>query len=500
MYRSSSELAKLKKLRKRARTDLFWLAKEVLGYGDLVERVHQPVCDFLVQKKQGVSLAQQDTKKERLILDPRGHFKTTIADVADAIQWILIDPNVRVLVMTGKRELATLILGEVVWHFENNPRLKKLFPEYKLSHANTEAFTVANRTRSLKEPTMMISSGESVKAGFHFDVIKCDDLVNETTVGTKEQIEKSINIWNYTTPLLEPYGYRDTIGTPYNDSDLYQWLQENKKSIAVFKRKVGTLVEEKGKFRIENIMFPERFSEEWLLEQHAADPYIFSCQYLCDPTPVASATFTEKDVRSHFVNISPLIRGNGRTFITWDIGYSQKEYADYSVGAVGVWDNRGRLIILDLRMGRFNPHQLLQHIFDMILKWKPARVGIEEANGSPLLGPAIALYQERLSNYTPIDWVKLKNVKGAKQERIASLVPLLKEDKLFFALTIPAEAREEMVRQMTRFPNFKHDDIPDAISMLLHYRTSVDRNVPVDADSLMTAPVMSDALGAGLVG
>ncbi|KKK59554.1 hypothetical protein LCGC14_3033240, partial [marine sediment metagenome] len=61
-----------------ARTNLFWLSTEILGY-DLVPSVHQPICDFFVQKNPNRSFADQDSRKQRLVLDPRGHFKTTIA-------------------------------------------------------------------------------------------------------------------------------------------------------------------------------------------------------------------------------------------------------------------------------------------------------------------------------------------------------------------------------------------------------------------------------------
>src|SRR5882762_6911765 len=81
----------LAKLRYRARTDLYWLAKDILGMDALNERVHRPICETFVQKKPGKPLWEQSEIKERLILAPRGHFKTSL-DEADIIQWILLDP------------------------------------------------------------------------------------------------------------------------------------------------------------------------------------------------------------------------------------------------------------------------------------------------------------------------------------------------------------------------------------------------------------------------
>jgi len=47
----------------------------------------------------------------------------------------------------------------------------------------------------------------------HYDVLKFDDLVNETNSRTAEGL-KQVNQWyKLTNPLLEPYGYRDVINT-----------------------------------------------------------------------------------------------------------------------------------------------------------------------------------------------------------------------------------------------------------------------------------------------
>lgn len=219
-----AQIQRLKELRRRGRTDLFWLSTKVLGY-DFVERVHGPVCDLFVHKDPKKPFAQQDTIKQRLLLDPRGHFKTTV-DVCDTVQWILNFPDVRILIMTGTLELAERMLYEVQHHFTSNPQMRLLYPEFcappgqKIGNTS-EMTTPARKLQHLREPTVTISTIDSVKAGSHYDIIKCDDLVHENNIGTKEQIEKTIQAFHYTTPLLEPYGYRDVIGTRYDYSDLY---------------------------------------------------------------------------------------------------------------------------------------------------------------------------------------------------------------------------------------------------------------------------------------
>jgi phage terminase large subunit-like protein len=495
---------RLKELRYKARTDLYWLAKNLLDNKDLIERVHRPVCEFFVHKDRSRSFADQDTSKERLLLDPRGHFKTTL-DVADCFQWIINFPDIRILIMTGKRELAELMLRQLKEHFQFNPKVRELFPEFcppmNADFGNTTEFSVPNRKGGGKEPTVMISSGESVKAGFHFDIIKCDDLVNETNVGTPEQVQKTINIWNYTTPLLEPYGYRDTIGTRYDHSDLYGFLQESDDSIKVFQRKCGDLTRTPdGKYHLTNLLFPERFNEEWLLKQQKKDPYIFNCQYMNDPSPTEDKQFTEALLKAHTIPLVHCVNNLGRTFITWDLGISQKSQADFTVGAVGRFDGMGRLFIVDLVMGRFSPFEIVQEFFKLLLKWKPVRVGIEEAAGSPLLLPALHNFARDNRIYLPLDWIPTRNTKGHKVEKVMGLEALLRQDKLYFSASLPN--MDELIKQFVRFPKYRHDDVPDAISMLMNYRSNIDMEIYEKELEFVSTPVTPgcEVLGAGLIG
>jgi phage terminase large subunit-like protein len=422
------------------------------------------------------SLAEQDEIKERFINDPRGHFKTTIADVADSVQWILCFPTIRILTMTGKRELAEMVLKQTKEHFQFNDKLRQLFPELcpkKVDDfGNTTEFTVP-RKGNVKEPTMLISSGGSVKAGFHFDIIKCDDLVHEENVGTAEQVAKTIDTWNYTTPLLEPYGYRDTIGTRYDHSDLYGFLEENRPDVAVFKRAAGRLTEDG---RITDLLFPERFTEKWLLQQRASR--------IPTSSPVSTSIVPRWEARrtsaKNSSNPTPFLprmcSAVVTLFICWDLGFSQKQFADFSVGAVGMFDGMGRCFILDLCVGRFGSWELIENFFKLLIKWKPSRVAIEEAAGSPLLAPALERRAHDLRMSLPLDWLPAGNQKARKVTAIAGLQSLLKQDKLYFVAGLPHY--DEMVKQFVRFPKYKHDDIPDSVSMLMHYRDRVDYYMP----------------------
>jgi phage terminase large subunit-like protein len=507
-------------LRFRAQTDLFFLGRNVLGY-DFVERVHRPVCDFFVHKDPRRDLAEQDAVKERMLLDPRGHFKTTI-DACDIIQWIICFPDIRINIMSGKQDNAEAMLREVGDAFVVNEKLRTLFPEHAVPEGKvkdwlttTEFITPARKRTRLKEPTISISSLDSVKASKHYDIIKCDDLVHEGNVGTREQIQKTITGFNYTTQLLEPFGYRDRIGTRYDNSDLYGWTIEQvgeeqveagkikipfgwvylDNAMRIFCRRAWENAEDNQKV----LLFPERFTVEWLEAQRKADEYIFNCQYLNDPTPTDAKTFTEELILKRTIPFAHIPR-SGRLFQTWDLGFSNNAWSDYSVCATGLFDPMGRLFIIDLDVGRYSPYELAMHVILNYLKWRPARVGIEKAAGSPLLEPSLMLLGQQYRIVLPLDWIPVKNGKGIKEEHIGALHPLLETEKLFFSAALPHF--EDLKKQFKFFPRYKHDDIPDAISMLLNYRTVVDvvsYETDVEMGGVAVSPHCYD-IGAGLVG
>lgn len=486
-------------LRRRAQTDLFWLAKNVLGYKEMIERVHKPICDLFVQKDPNKPIAEQDEIKLRLLLFPRGHFKSSV-DIADIVQWVLCFPNIRIALVTGSLNLAERFMFEIQSHFLRNDTLRALFPEHcpdpdDRSYFNSQAFTTPARTQhNLREPTISVTTAGSVKAGSHYDVIKIDDMVHENNVGTLDQIQKTIQEFNYITPLLEPYGYRDVIGTIYHHSDLHCWLLEQGTDNMKFLKKACWEVKPDG---TKELLFPERFTLKFLEERQREDPYIFSCQYLLNPIVESQQLFTKEQVASHFV--APNTIPYGPNYIAWDLASSvNNSNRSYSVGAVGRFVEN-KLYILEIIRGQFNPHELVEKILLSAYLWRPRVVAIEKSPGAQFLMPALESKSQQLQIPVPnIRWIKLTPDKS-KYERVSALQPLLANDRLFFSTAI--SDKDQLITELTRFPAYRHNDIPDAISLLLNVFPTGIAYVPEESGTLPVPVVTGDGmLGAGLIG
>lgn len=78
---------KLAALQAACRNDLKFLCKNVLGMSDWEDSLHGDLARQLLTPA-----------SRKLFLMPRGHLKSSVITVGWAIQQVLIDPNIRILI------------------------------------------------------------------------------------------------------------------------------------------------------------------------------------------------------------------------------------------------------------------------------------------------------------------------------------------------------------------------------------------------------------------
>ena len=341
------QVRKIRKLRWRARTDLLFLAKEILGYKDVTEEVHGP----LIRSLQQFPRPQNDTEEEndfwsgdtwkykpllpmqelpgkrrRLILDSRGFLKTTLNVQTHCIQWILNYPDIAIAVFQSSGEKAEAILLEIRRHFQYNKKFRTLFPELcpqkRVDDFGTKAeFVCPGRSveADSRQPTMKALSIDKGTAGYHFHVIKFSDIVEPENTKTKERCQAVIDAFNLTEDLLvSPVYWMDIEGTRYNFADLYgtiidRYMEQKGQGIepqyqifcrGIYKKKTPDgspqkftpeelddkaypyLLDDKGE-RISwwpyDASGSPRFTVDFLKEKEIVKPYEFSCQQLNNP-------------------------------------------------------------------------------------------------------------------------------------------------------------------------------------------------------------------------
>lgn len=515
----------------RGRRDLFFFCKEILHYDDMLPRVHQPVCDLWAPYDPLKSYQDQDEVKNILLLDPRGEFKTSISLGRMLQEWINW-PEIAVLRMSGVIELVKRSIQEIKAHLLGNSALRELYPDAvpwsdkkgESALAPTEfgtafGMTHPKRKNPRREPTLTISSLDSVKAGSHFEKAVGDDLVHEKNYQTRELLQQTIIDWDLSRNLLNPRAYRELDGTRYDWSDLYgKIIETNKGQWKVHVRPIWTddlaFAKHNG-FHIPETyqpgdlihLHPERWTLRELVEIQDDNPYLFNCQRLNNPVPASADNFPMLQLVKHTVTRDKYPdTGLLNVFMGWKFDFIDPE-ADPAVGVVGGWDSKGRLFVIDLVMGRFKPSQIIDLMVEFWQKWPISRMVLADNKRERMLEAGLMSRLRQLRLSFPIDWVKFggqDQSEDAMISQVLALEPLLRENQLWFHGDLPHLTN--LYLQFSRFPKFKLRGIPYAVSRLMHYRTMTQNSAAFAAYGVdLVSPALSwnredMELGAGLTG
>lgn len=516
----------------RGQRDLFFLCHEILHYKDMLPRVHQQVCDLYGPPPDLTKpFEDQDTIHNYLLLDPRGEFKTSISIGKTIQNWINF-PQAATLRMCGKEELAKNTVQEVKDHFLTNTDLRELYrdavpwsdkkDEMDLAPSKwgtASSITHPHRKSPRREPTLSIGSLDSVKAGGHFEWITGDDLVHEKNYQTRELLQSTITDWDLARNLLNPRGYRELDGTRYDWSDLYgHTIEKNKGAWRIHVRPIwtddlefakanGFLVPADYKPGDMLYLHPERWTLTELLEIQADNPYLFNCQRLNNPVPVANENFPMLGLVKHTITRDKYPdTGAMNLFLMLEFNFADPE-AEPAVAVVGGWDCRGRLFIIDLVTGYMNPSKLIDTIVGLWQKWPISRVGFEDSKKQRMIEPGLLSRMRTLKLFFGIDWIKFGGNNQSDEDRISqvlALEPLLRENQLWFHSELPHLTN--LYLQFSKFPKFKLRGIPYAVARLMHYRTQTQTisNSAVYGSELYSPALTWNKddmeLGAGLTG
>ena len=420
-------------LREKAKTDLYFLAKGILGYKDVNPRTHGQFCRFV----------ESEPKLRRGELMPRGHLKTTIATIADSIRIALNDPDETRLLIAGETSTtAEKILSELKGHWEDNKLLRGLFPELippRMAGPGVQwSTTVAslNRSRRHKEATWNTIGVGGASIGSHYTRIKCDDLIGTEAFNSPTVMEAAIKwVSNIDALLVSAHtDIIDFVGTRWSRNDLYAYVMDHYGSrMSVFIREAI----EDGE-----IIFPELHSWEEYKTLQEKTPHIWYAQYANNPISGGYTDFPVGALRTYTFDSTGqnVILEKDNTLIKWSINELDRviradpkganpntgDPAAICVDGVTPDDD---IVLLDEWHGWVSPSDFVDKIFEKWKRWRPRVVGIEKAGQQ-----STAHYFERKAKaekvYIRTEPLKPKNKN--KIERIRNAIePILASRRLY---------------------------------------------------------------------
>ena len=444
--------------------------KHVMGYDLLEEQPHAEVCSFFTEKpdihewlrmsrSERNKKAQVEGNVKKLIMLPRGSFKSTISTISLPVWLLRHDQNLRIMIDNESFKNSKKFLSEIKAQLKNNTLLQQvatdengeylLEPDYKLPGGYTEdSVILKNRTIPAKEPSIFCSGVDTAATGMHPDVIIMDDLVSERNVTTEDQINKVRQHYRFAYSLLEPGGILIVIGTRYHLNDMYSDIIEDD----TFNVIVRPAINADGSY-----FFPERLGELRLAElKKSQGVYIFNSQYMLNPLSSENAIFKPEWIKYYKEEALPK-RLN--TFITVDLAISQKETADYTVVMVASVDEDSNIYIREYSRERYTPQETADVIFKFVNKYKPLKVGVEVVAWQKAM--IFFLRQEMRARGKMLPLVELK-ADTDKIRRAISLQPWVENGTFHIK-----EDMKILYQEMMEFPLGKHDDTVDAAAYIV---------------------------------
>lgn len=498
--------------RERCREDLFFLARQILGYDRVTDHIHKRMA-------RDVSLPDYRFK---LLLWPRGHFKSTIATESGAIHRLLNDPTERILITNAKLGNSRKFLSAISDHFKQNAKFRWAWRDWWINQYATQfdhaergddldwvvkdtqdEFTLL-RPGNLREASITTAGVGASMVSQHYSSIIADDLVNREYVGSSTMVEKSILHFKDLLDLLDPEGELIIIGTRWAYQDLYGWIIENfghRASLRVpenyltetdLQHKEVDTPESERKWLMSiqpcydeetgEPIFPEEYSEEVLNELlREKGPYEFGSQYLLNPVPQESQRFKEEwfRVADEIPRLAEL-----DICITVDPAKSLSDDADRSAITVCGYDSSNYMYLLDGINERVAIDELPEILFEMVRQYKEGckrfyPVGFEAVGFQETYIYNLERMMMERNYFFPIEDIKRRQ--SSKEERILGLVPRIKNGfytpraipkSPFSERTAPYDLVQRLKNELIRFPFAEFDDLADALADQIHIVTA----------------------------
>lgn len=445
-------------IRWKCTTDLYFLATDILGLSQAKEgkrsrfdpRWHKWLAGRL------------NENKDSLVLVPRGHMKSTMLKIK-VIQLILQNPMIRIGLFSRTAGLVEEQLADIK-RMMATPLLRRYFPELipdpGPKYANWYKSTVNQLTTRRNADWGRIPQEEQIEAwgmgatitGRHYDVLVLDDMINEQSISTPEQMQKVRDYYSYLQAIKEPDGFELIVGTRYHYSDIYGVIiKEN-----FFKGRVWTrraIEEGKPIYRFFTLAMLNKI-------RRRVGPYVWACQYENNPIPKELQIFPPP-----YPEYEHLPAGKFDYYMTVDPAATTKSYSDYTAIIITALDNKNHLYVVEGQAHKKPGNEIAEIIVRLMHKYKPRRAGIEfglQAALGYIIETKRNEYERRYNESLPMHVIPIKQPRNiSKESRIErSLGSFLRDGRIFIHTSLT-----ELKSQLEQFPRGEHDDLVDALSM-----------------------------------
>lgn len=340
-------------VRAMAQWDRFFLLVQICGRNDLLH-------PWLYERCREV----ERDPDNHIDLWAREHYKSTIITYGGILQEILIDPEITIGIFSHTGGIAKAFLVQIKRELENNPLLKKLFPDIvwnNPAHESPEWSSegiVVRRKGNPKESTVRASGlVDGMPTGMHYKLRVYDDCVTRESVTTPEQVAKVTDAYSLSQSLGTQDGREWVIGTRYSYADSYDWML---KRGGLTPRIYPATAD--GTIAGEPVFFTAEAWKDRLIKQSEAD---VACQMLQNPLSGTQRMFDIEDLQVY--EVRPATLG---VYILCDPARSKKNDSDNTAIVVLGIDAGANKYLLDGYNHKMDLMERWSRVANLYVKWK----------------------------------------------------------------------------------------------------------------------------------
>lgn len=317
----------------QAKDDVFRFGEFVFGHRPAPH--HREMVEFI-----------QGCRRDRvngLVLEPRGFAKSTWGTTINNSHQIGLETDLRVGLFSKSADHAAAFSRGIRWTLERNERYHEVFGNIvsDAKWTDTEWLRKGSRWHGSQYATLYSQGVGGQIVSKRFDVIHCDDILDQENTATREQMAKVEDwFWQTLYPCLAPDGIAIVVGTRWAEGDLYETLID--KGWRVLKR-AALVPGKRGK--IESLwpeLWPVQRLEQLKNDMGAAR---FACAMLNDISGLMEGDVFQSRFFSYLDDIPrdrPLTIRMGV-----DLATSTRERADWTACVVTAEDDDGNFYVLD---------------------------------------------------------------------------------------------------------------------------------------------------------
>ena len=400
--------------------------------------------------------------KSRLAISmPPRHSKSSMVTLAFPLWLIFQNPNLNIMIITGSRSLAEKFGIQLREHIT---RLGKYFNIYisNVKFSNTHLMFCDSEKRLYNGNIMLFTSGGGI-TGQDADYLILDDpYKGNDDEFTPSALQKKIDwVKRVVEQRIEPHTKYCVLHTRWHTNDLIGHYQKYFYNLYDF-----TIFPALGENNVP--LWKERYSTKTLLQKkEAVGTRIFSSVYQQQPLDMTSDFFNIN--RLHFG--LPTIFDPIKSCRAWDIASSSSiSKNDYTAGIL-MYRQEDMGIVKDLIHGRYG--SATKTVIQDTAENDSPNTHVVIETGVAAAGEL--LYQEWKKQLQGFIVEKAK-VHGSKSkvDRATPLQNAIEDGKIYIDIK-DNQIRDNLITEMTSFPNGEHDDIVDAMAHAYNYLFRSDK-------------------------